>query len=353
MTRTFAFWLDMCCFIYIAIVIISFFFTDSSSGNVGLAITQAMSLTNIVQLGMRQSAVLENLMTAVERVIEYQSVDPEPPFESENDKKPPKDWPEKGQIKFEKLSLSYFPDMQEKVLNNLDFEINPQEKIGICGRTGAGKSSIINALFRLSYLDGNIEIDLRDTAQMGLHDLRSKISIIPQEPVLFSNTMRYNLDPFDEYSDEKLWNALEEVNLKSLIKESPAGLNMPVTEGGTNLSVGERQLVCLARAILRENKIIVMDEATANVDMETDELIQKTIRNKFANCTLIMIAHRLNSVMDSDRILVMDAGKCVEFGSPYELLNKKEEPKYFYEMLKNTGKGNFDSLMKLAEEVRT
>ncbi|KAG5679349.1 hypothetical protein PVAND_008920 [Polypedilum vanderplanki] len=350
-SRAFGFWLDFTLCIYIALVILSFFIMGNSGGNVGLAITQVMGLTGMLQWGLRQSAELENNMTAVERVVEYQSVDPEPDFESKPDKKPPKEWPEKGQIKFNKLSLSYYPDMKDKVLKELEFEIKPQEKIGVVGRTGAGKSSIINALFRLSYLDGKIEIDLRDTQQIGLHDLRSKISIIPQEPVLFSNTIRYNLDPFDEFADDKLWSALEEVNLKTPIKEMPAGLNTKITEGGTNFSVGQRQLVCLARAILRENKILVMDEATANVDLETDALIQTTIRNKFADCTLITIAHRLNTIMDSDRILVMDAGKCVEFSSPYELLIKKEEPRVFYKMLKETPKTTFDMLKKIAEET--
>lgn len=325
---------------------------ENSGGNVGLAITQAMGLTGMVQWGMRQSAELENTMTAVERVVEYNSVDPEPAFDSAADKKPPKEWPEKGEIKFNKLSLSYFPDpTQEKVLKELDLQIFPQEKIGIVGRTGAGKSSIINALFRLSYIDGEIIIDTRDTQTMGLHDLRSKISIIPQEPVLFSGSMRYNLDPFEEYGDEKLWKALEEVKLKEVISEMPAGLNTKISEGGTNFSVGQRQLVCLARAILRENKILVMDEATANVDPQTDALIQNTIRLKFANCTVLTIAHRLNTVMDSDRILVMDAGRCVEFASPHELLIKSEGTKIFYNMLKETGKSTFESLRKIAEEV--
>ena len=353
MTRTFAFILDMCCFVYIAIVIISFIFSEnSSSGHVGLAITQALGLTGIVQLGMRQSALLENMMTAVERVVEYQTVDPEPAHESQENKKPPKEWPNKGEIKFDKLSLSYHPSMDDKVLKKLEFEIHAKEKIGIVGRTGAGKSSIINALFRLSYLDGSIYIDLRETQEMGLHDLRSKISIIPQEPVLFSGTMRYNLDPFDEYNDDKLWNALEEVKLKELIKEMPSGLNTKISEGGTNFSVGQRQLVCLARAILRENKILVMDEATANVDPQTDGLIQKTIRQKFEDCTVLTIAHRLNTVIDSDRILVMDAGRCVEFGTPHELLSKLSEPRIFYNMLKETGKDTFENLKKSAEQVK-
>lgn len=303
---------------------------------------------------MRQSAELENTMTAVERVVEYNSVDPEPEFDSSPDKKPPAEWPEKGAIKFEKLSLSYFPSeiSNEKVLRELEFEIFPQEKIGIVGRTGAGKSSIINALFRLSYIEGKIVIDTRDTQTLGLHDLRSKISIIPQEPVLFSGTMRYNLDPFDEYNDDKLWEALEEVKLKELISEMPAGLNSKISEGGTNFSVGQRQLVCLARAILRENKILLMDEATANVDPQTDGLIQDTIRKKFADCTVLTIAHRLNTVMDSDRILVMDAGKCVEFGSPHELLNMNNNTRVFHDMVKETGKATFESLRKIAEEVK-
>lgn len=232
--RAFGFWLDFVLVIYIAIVVLSFFLMSTSGGNVGLAITQAMGLTGMVQWGMRQSAELENTMTSVERVVEYNSVDPEPALESAPDKKPPKEWPEKGEIKFHKLSLSYFPNSDEKVLKELEFEVRPSEKIGIVGRTGAGKSSIINSLFRLSYLDGHIFIDAHDTQTLGLHDLRSKISIIPQEPFLFSATMRYNLDPFDEYPDEKLWSALEEVKLKAIMKDLPAGLNTKVSEGKIN-----------------------------------------------------------------------------------------------------------------------
>lgn len=338
--------------IYIAIVVLSFFLMGDSGGNVGLAITQVMGLTGMVQWGMRQSAELENTMTAVERVVEYNSIDPEPDFDSSPDKKPPKEWPQKGEIKFKKLSLSYFPPpSEEKVLKELEFDILPEEKIGIVGRTGAGKSSIINALFRLSYNEGEILIDTRDTQSMGLHDLRSKISIIPQEPVLFSGSMRYNLDPFDEYPDEKLWSALDEVKLKEVISEMPAGLMTKISEGGTNFSVGQRQLVCLARAILRENKILLMDEATANVDPQTDALIQETIRLKFASCTVLTIAHRLNTVMDSDRILVMDAGRCVEFASPHELLMSSNATRVFHNMLKETGRSTFESLRKIAEEV--
>ncbi|KAG4069579.1 hypothetical protein HA402_006945 [Bradysia odoriphaga] len=352
-SRAFGFWLDVWCVVYIAIVTLSFFLMGDGGGNVGLAITQAMGMTGMVQWGMRQSAELENTMTAVERVVEYESVDPEPALETtDSSKKPPAEWPENGEVKFDRLSLRYFPDPStDLVLKDLEFHIMPKEKVGIVGRTGAGKSSLINALFRLSYNDGSIIIDSRDTNSMGLHDLRTKISIIPQEPVLFSGTMRYNLDPFDDYSDDKLWSALEEVKLKTAVQELPHGLNSRISEGGGNFSIGQRQLVCLARAILRENRILVMDEATANVDPQTDALIQATIRDKFANCTILTIAHRLHTVMDSDKVLVMDAGRAVEFGSPYELLTTKTGPRIFHGMVQETGRGTYDKLFQITKQV--
>lgn len=350
--RGFGFYLDVCCVIYISIVTISFFFGESSSGNVGLAITQALGMTGMVQWGMRQSAEMENTMTSVERLIEYQTVDPEAELEAPPEKKPPKEWPEEGRITFENVSLRYFPDEStDRVLKDLEFDILPKEKVGIVGRTGAGKSSMINALFRLSYNEGSIIIDRRDINFMGLHDLRSKISIIPQEPVLFSGSMRYNLDPFDEYSDDKIWNSLSEVKLKDAISELPSGLSSKITEGGSNFSVGQRQLVCLARAILRENRILVMDEATANVDPQTDFLIQETIRKKFSNCTVLTIAHRLRTIMDSDKVIVMDAGECVEFGTPYELLTTEVGPRVFHGMVMQAGKSSFEDLLDVAKQV--
>ncbi|KNC31637.1 putative multidrug resistance-associated protein lethal(2)03659 [Lucilia cuprina] len=351
-SRAFGYWLDCFCVIFIAIITLSFFvFAPENGGDVGLAITQAMGMTGMVQWGMRQSAELENTMTAVERVVEYDDIEPEGELESKEGKKPPKTWPEEGKIIFDELSLRYFPDPKsEYVLKSLNFVIKSCEKVGIVGRTGAGKSSLINALFRLSYNDGSVIIDARDTKEMGLHDLRSKISIIPQEPVLFSGTMRNNLDPFEEYPDAKLWEALEEVQLKEVVSELPNGLQSKISEGGTNFSVGQRQLVCLARAILRENRILVMDEATANVDPQTDVLIQTTIRNKFKNCTVLTIAHRLHTVMDSDKVLVMDAGQVVEFGSPFELLTESDR-KIFHSMVKQTGKSTYENLFKIAQKA--
>ncbi|XP_062142485.1 probable multidrug resistance-associated protein lethal(2)03659 [Drosophila sulfurigaster albostrigata] len=351
-SRAFGFWLDCFCILYIAIVTLScLFFPPANGGMVGLVITQAMGMTGMVQWGMRQSAELENTMTAVERVVEYEDIEPEGALEAPADKKPAKSWPEHGKITFEELSLRYFPDPKsEYVLKSLNFVIKAREKVGIVGRTGAGKSSLINALFRLSYTDGSILIDKRDTQEMGLHDLRSKISIIPQEPVLFSGTMRYNLDPFDEYSDQKLWSSLEEVKLKDVVADLPSALQSKITEGGTNFSVGQRQLVCLARAILRENRVLVMDEATANVDPQTDALIQTTIRNKFKECTVLTIAHRLHTIMDSDKVLVMDAGRVVEFGTPYELLTSAET-KVFHDMVKQTGKATYENLLQVAKKA--
>ncbi|XP_016974443.1 probable multidrug resistance-associated protein lethal(2)03659 [Drosophila rhopaloa] len=352
--RAFGYYLDMFCVAYVISVALMSYFSPplDNPGQIGLAITQAISMTGTVQWGMRQSAELENSMTSVERVLEYKNLESEGEFESPADKKPPKSWPQDGRIKAEDLSLRYNPDPKtDNVLNSLNFVIQPREKIGIVGRTGAGKSSLINALFRLSYNDGSMVIDSRDIAGMGLHDLRSKISIIPQEPVLFSGTMRYNLDPFEQYPDDKLWEALEEVHLKEEVSELPKGLESMIAEGGANYSVGQRQLVCLARAILRENRILVMDEATANVDPQTDALIQSTIRKKFRDCTVLTIAHRLNTIIDSDKVMVLDAGNLVEFGSPYELLTQSLR-KIFYGMVLETGRSSFEHLLKMAYQAQ-
>ncbi|CAH0600445.1 unnamed protein product [Chrysodeixis includens] len=349
-SRAFGFWLDLVCVVYIAMVTLSFlvFGNDEYGGNVGLAITQAMGLTGMFQWGMRQSTELENQMTSVERIQEYSTIESEPPLQSEPDKKPPPSWPEAGRVEFRHVSLYYVPG-EPAVLNDLSFQVEPREKVGIVGRTGAGKSSLINALFRLATIEGEIIIDGRETSQLGLHELRSQVSIIPQEPVLFSGTMRHNLDPFDEYPDQVLWRALEEVELKEAVMELPAGLSSRMSEGGGNFSVGQRQLVCLARAIVRRNRLLVLDEATANVDPQTDALIQTTIRNKFAECTVLTIAHRLHTVMDSDKVLVMDAGRMVEFDHPHNLLKNPEG--VLRAMVDQTGRAMAETLCKVAEQA--
>ncbi|VEN61103.1 unnamed protein product [Callosobruchus maculatus] len=345
-SRSFGFWLDAICVLYIAVAILILLFVKSETlgGNIGLALTQAMGITGMFQWGMRQWSEMENQMISVERVQEYAVLQQET---DEGKDQPPLNWPDEGKIEFDKMSLRYSPD-DPFVLKEVTFVIQPKEKVGIVGRTGAGKSSLIQALFRLAHIEGSILIDNVNTKTVPLKRLRSSISIIPQEPVLFSGTFRRNLDPFDEYKDEALWNALEEVELKSMVAELPSGLNHPVTEGGGNLSVGQRQLVCLARAILRNNKILVMDEATSNVDPQTDALIQKTIRKTFHDCTVLTIAHRLHTVMDSDKILVMDAGRSVEFDHPHLLL--QDEESIFYSLVRQTGKTTAEALQKIAEE---
>ncbi|XP_055536617.1 probable multidrug resistance-associated protein lethal(2)03659 isoform X2 [Wyeomyia smithii] len=348
-TRAFALWLELVCVLYIAAVTFSFLTMENTmSGNVGLAITQVFNLIFMCQWGMRQTAELENQMTSVERVVEYAEVESEPPLETLDPlKKPAQDWPADGRIKFEYFSLRYSHD-SDPVLKDLNLAIEAREKIGIVGRTGAGKSSIIQALFRLAFNDGLIKVDGVDIGGLGLHDLRKKVSIIPQDPVLFSGRVRENLDPFEQHKDEELWRALEQVELGQAVQRMEGGLDAKMSDGGSNFSMGQRQLVCLARAILRNNKILILDEATANVDPETDKLIQRTIREQFSGCTVLTIAHRLHTVMDSDRVLVMDAGRAVEFGHPHELLRQSNG--FLRSLVNQTGEATAAQLTAVAEK---
>ncbi|EZA47173.1 putative multidrug resistance-associated protein [Ooceraea biroi] len=348
-SRAFGFYLDLLCQLYIGVVIVIFTAFDGLAvvGNIGLTITQIMGLTNMLQWGVRQTAELESQLTSIERILEYSHLQEEPMIDSKPETKPPDDWPTKGHVEFKDVSLKYSPT-GIYVLRNISFNVMPKEKIGIVGRTGAGKSSLINALFRLACVEGEIYIDKVSTDAIALHDFRSKISIIPQEPFLFTGSLRQNLDPFDQYSDAVLWQALQDVELKETISEMAAGLNTKVSDEGSNFSVGQRQLLCLARAIIRNNRIMVLDEATANIDPYTDSLIQKTVRTKFLNCTVFTIAHRLNTIMDNDRIIVMNAGCLVEFDHPYVLLQLKG---WFYSMVQQTGVSMAKNLVDIATKV--
>ncbi|XP_061486083.1 ATP-binding cassette sub-family C member 4 isoform X2 [Rhineura floridana] len=347
-SRWFALRLDAICAIFVVVVAFGSLLLAQAldAGQVGLALSYSITLMGTFQWGVRQSAEVENLMISVERVMEYAELEKEAPWES--NKRPPPEWPSEGVVAFENVNFAYTID-GPLVLRHLSAVVKSKEKVGIVGRTGAGKSSLIAALFRLAEPQGRIWIDKYMTSELGLHDLRKKISIIPQEPVLFTGTMRKNLDPFDEYSDEELWNSLEEVQLKEAIEELPDKLETQLAESGSNFSVGQRQLVCLARAILKKNKILIIDEATANVDPRTDELIQKTIREKFAQCTVLTIAHRLNTIIDNDRIMVLDSGRLKEYDEPYILLQEKES--LFYKMVQQLGKAEASSIMETAKQI--
>ncbi|KAI5627349.1 canalicular multispecific organic anion transporter 2 isoform X3 [Silurus asotus] len=303
-----------------------------SEGLVGLSVTYALQVTMSLNWMVRMTSELESNIVAVERVKEYSETPPEAPWEV--DKKPPSDWPPEGKVEFSNYSVRYREGL-DLVLKNISLQVKGGEKIGIVGRTGAGKSSMTLCLFRLlEAAEGEITIDGVKIAEIGLHDLRSKLTIIPQEPVLFSGTLRMNLDPFDKYSDEELWNALKHSHLHKFVSNQPSKLELECSEGGENLSVGQRQLVCLARALLRKTRILILDEATAAIDLETDDLIQSTIRTQFEDCTVFTIAHRLNTIMDYTRVLVLDKGQVAEFDTPSKLISQKG---IFYGMAKDAG----------------
>uniref|UniRef100_A0A4W6CQ66 ATP-binding cassette, sub-family C (CFTR/MRP), member 2 n=1 Tax=Lates calcarifer TaxID=8187 RepID=A0A4W6CQ66_LATCA len=302
------------------------------SGLVGLSISYALNVTQTLNWLVRMTSELETNIVAVERVSEYSEIENEAQWV--NNTRPPEKWPEEGRLQFKNYKVRYRPGL-DLVLHGITCDIGSTEKIGIVGRTGAGKSSLTNCLFRIiEAAEGHILIDDIDISTIGLHDLRNRLTIIPQDPVLFSGTLRMNLDPFDKFSDEDIWRVLELSHLKDYVAGLQEGLQHEVAEGGENLSVGQRQLLCLARALLRKSRILILDEATAAVDLETDNLIQNTIRKEFSHCTVLTIAHRLHSIMDSSRVMVLDAGKIVEIDSPSNLLKKQG---HFYAMAKDAG----------------
>uniref|UniRef100_A0A8C9SM16 ATP-binding cassette, sub-family C (CFTR/MRP), member 3 n=1 Tax=Scleropages formosus TaxID=113540 RepID=A0A8C9SM16_SCLFO len=304
-----------------------------SPGLVGLSVSYALQVTMSLNWMVRMTSDLESNIVAVERVKEYSETETEAPWDVE-DKKPPPEWPQTGKVEFLNYSVRYREGL-DLVLKNLTLSIKGGEKIGIVGRTGAGKSSMTLCLFRLlEAASGEITVDGVKISEIGLHDLRSKLTIIPQEPVLFSGDLRMNLDPFEKYSDDEVWRALELSHLKKFVANHPSKLNLECTEGGENLSVGQRQLVCLARALLRKTRILILDEATAAIDLETDDLIQSTIRTQFEDCTVFTIAHRLNTIMDYTRVLVLDKGRIAEFDTPANLIAQKG---IFYGMAKDAG----------------
>lgn len=336
----------------------------------GFALSFALQYNNAIVMVLRQYASVELDMNSTERVIEYSKIE----IEDQEGMEAPASWPTEGKVEVNDLVVGYGPDLPP-VLDGLSFTMEKNQRVGVVGRSGAGKSSLALALFRfLEARRGHIHIDGVDVSKVKLHDLRSRLAIIPQDPVLFSGTVRSNLDPFNEHTDSELYDALARVNLVSfgdtetLASESSAqphiartstpistsetmtssrtshskdnlfsSLQNMVSEGGLNLSQGQRQLLCLARAIVSRPKVMILDEATSAVDMETDALIQRSIRAEFGRnaSTLLVIAHRLSTIADFDRILVMDAGRAVEFGRPKELM--EIEGGVFKSLVENSG----------------
>ncbi|PAA57130.1 hypothetical protein BOX15_Mlig029003g1 [Macrostomum lignano] len=306
---------------------------DTISGAiVGLSVSYALQVTGALNWMVRMSSDLETNIVSVERLEEYASIATEAEWDVP-ETRPPPNWPDRGSVSMHDLAVRY-RDGLELVLHGLTCDVKPGEKVGIVGRTGAGKSSLTLCLFRIvEAARGRVLIDGEDIRRLGLHQLRSRITILPQDPVIFSGTLRVNLDPFNEKTDSEVWTALELAHLKDFVARLPEGLAYQCGEGGSNLSVGQRQLLCLARTLLRKSKILVLDEATAAVDLETDSLIQQTIRREFKNSTVITIAHRLNTILDSDRVLVLDRGVIKEFENPRTLLQRPNSS--FYSMAKD------------------
>ncbi|KAK5828808.1 hypothetical protein F5H01DRAFT_374251 [Linnemannia elongata] len=323
--------------------------TSIDAGLAGLSLSYSLTFTDHILWLCRLYSEMEMNMNSVERVREYMDLPQEPPAVIEG-ARPPPGWPNNGEINVEHLVMQYSPD-DPPVIRDVSFHVKPREKIGIVGRTGAGKSTLAVAFFRFMELTaGKITVDGIDISTLGVHDLRSSLTIIPQDPVLFIGTIRTNLDPFNEHDDAALWATLRRVHLigeDGAESNSFGNLDSEVMENGSNFSQGQRQLIGLARALLKQSKIIILDEATASVDHETDARIQATIREEFRESTLLTIAHRLRTIIDFDKVLVMDHGQVVQFDTPWKLI--QEEGGIFRNMCQRSGE--FELLVEMAAAV--
>ncbi|KAK3735751.1 hypothetical protein QZH41_000623 [Actinostola sp. cb2023] len=279
----------------------------------GFILAYVISIVRLTSIAMRCCSDVETQMVSVERVRRYTTLAAEPGYERQG--KPPHDWPDQGALSLQGVSMVYL-EGGACVLKDITFDVKPKEKVGIAGRTGAGKSSLVAALFRMPDPQGPVLIDGIYLGTLNLQAARSSMAVISQNPVLFSGTLKHNLDPFHRFTEEQIWIALTEVQMKTKVSKLDGLLEYLIGKKGSGFSVGETQLLCLARALLQRCKILVLDEATANVDYKTDQLVQQVIREKFGNCTVLSIAHRLNTIMDYDRVLVLDRGHVVEYDSP-------------------------------------
>uniref|UniRef100_A0A671K972 ATP-binding cassette sub-family C member 9-like n=1 Tax=Sinocyclocheilus anshuiensis TaxID=1608454 RepID=A0A671K972_9TELE len=298
--------------------------TSSQSGLVGLGLTYALTVTNYLNWVVRNLADLEVQMAAVKKVNSFLSTESENYEGSMDVSQVPEDWPQHGEIKIQDLCVRY-DTMLKPVLKHVNAHINPGQKVGICGRTGSGKSSLSLAFFNMvDVFEGKIVIDGIDICKLPPQTLRSRLSIILQDPVLFSGSIRLNLDPECTCTDDRLWEALEIAQLKNVVKALPGGLDAVVTEGGENFSVGQRQLFCLARAFVRKSSILIMDEATASIDMATENILQKVVMTAFADRTVVTIAHLVSSILEAEQVLVFASGTLVESDSAPNLLAQED-----------------------------
>ncbi|XP_057868476.1 ABC transporter C family member 14 [Cryptomeria japonica] len=292
---------------------------------VGLSLSYGLSLNAMLFWSVWLSCLVENKMVAVERIRQFTTIPSEAAWVVP-DSTPPSSWPNEGNVELRELQVRYRPNTP-LVLKGISLKIRGGEKIGVVGRTGSGKSTLIQAMFRLvEPAGGKIIVDQVDITKLGLHDVRSRFGIIPQEPVLFEGTVRSNIDPLGQYSDDQIWQSLERCQLANVVANKNGKLDSLVVDNGDNWSVGQRQLLCLGRVMLKHSRILFLDEATASVDAQTDAVIQKIIREDFSSCTIISIAHRIPTVMDCDKVLVVDAGIAKEFDKPSKLL---EHPSLF------------------------
>ncbi|CAA3013139.1 ABC transporter C family member 3-like isoform X3 [Olea europaea subsp. europaea] len=288
----------------------------------GLAVTYGLNLNMLQAWVVWSLCRMENMIISVERILQYSSVPSEPPLVVESIR-PESQWPSNGEISIQNLQVRYAPHMP-LVLRGITCTFFGGKRTGIVGRTGSGKSTLIQTLFRIvEPADGQIFIDTTNILSIGLHDLRSRLSIIPQDPTMFEGTVRSNLDPLEEYTDEQIWEALDKCQLGDEVRKKEGKLDSSVSENGENWSVGQRQLVCLGRVLLKKSKILVLDEATASVDTATDNLIQQTLKQHFYDSTVVTIAHRITSVLDSDMVLLLDHGLVKEYDIPKKLLKDK------------------------------
>ncbi|KAG0240809.1 Multidrug resistance-associated protein 4 [Actinomortierella wolfii] len=339
------------CFVLVTAMCVVYFAKNGSidASGVGLAVTNALQLLIFGQWSIRMGAEVKSTKESICQLELYGMNIPAEAPDVLPDMQPPPDWPSKGEIEFKNVVLRYH-SYGVAVLKRVSFVVAPCEKIGVVGKMGSGKTTLLISLLRVvEAAEGKILIDGLDIREMGLRDLRSKIAIIPQEPVLFVGTIRSNLDPFHRRTDQEIWAALDAVHLSENIKQNmPMKLETPIVENGRNFSLGQRQLFCIARAILFQSRILVLDEATSAVDLQTDLLIQDTIKKNFANCTVLMIAHRLNTIIECDKILVMDDGRVVEFDRPAKLI--QQENGYFHALVKQSGPDAVSRLQTMLRE---